>query len=135
MKKYFLAAILLTGGIANAAIAKPFSAGSFSVVEADRSRLSIGSKSDYRLILHATQRARLGDKFGAIADYSKLLKNDPGNGYYYACRAHLRAELADEDGAKEDCDSALNCRHNNAGVYFELGRTKSVLSDEKGAIE
>ena len=47
-------------------------------------------------------KCKLGDYQGAIDDYTKAIKIDPNNAYFYNYRSESKRKLGDNEGADED---------------------------------
>tara|TARA_Y100001954_G_C15224181_1_gene320288 strand:- start:142 stop:498 length:357 start_codon:yes stop_codon:yes gene_type:complete len=66
-------------------------------------------------------RKELGDKQGAIDDYSQAITIDPQNTEYYVHRAALKDELGDKQGAIDDYSQAIAIDPQNSVAYYNRG--------------
>ena len=83
----------------------------------------------------AVTRHALGDKAGAIADYSEVVKIDPTHGLAYNNRALVRYELGNKEGAISDSNRALLLNPRSCVTYCNRGVVRLDLGDKVGAIE
>jgi Flp pilus assembly protein TadD/predicted translin family RNA/ssDNA-binding protein len=83
----------------------------------------------------AITRSELGDKQGAIADYSEVIRIDPNHSIAYNNRALIRYELGHKEGAIADFNRALLSNPRNDIAYCNRGRVRAELGDDVGAIE
>jgi tetratricopeptide (TPR) repeat protein len=84
----------------------------------------------------ALTRYDLGDRAGALADYSEVLRVQPHNALTLNNRALARYDLGDKRGAMEDFNTALDLNPHAAWViYCNRGYIRSELGDRLGAIE
>lgn len=83
----------------------------------------------------AITRYALGDKLGAIADYSEVVKIDPTHGIAYNNRAVVRYELGNKEGAISDSNRALLLNPRSCVTYCNRGVVRLELGDKVGAIE
>ena len=82
----------------------------------------------------AFAKSDLGDKQGAVADYTQSLGINPKKGGAYLNRCILKYQFGDKEGAIADCSQALAVNPQDAGAYFVRGTAKYVLGDKQGAI-
>jgi tetratricopeptide (TPR) repeat protein len=80
-------------------------------------------------------RDDLGDKQGAIADYSKAIELKPDLAEAYSNRGNARSALGDKQGAIADYSKAIELKPDLAGAYNNRGLARSDLGDKQGAIE
>ncbi|NJR49152.1 MAG: tetratricopeptide repeat protein [Leptolyngbyaceae cyanobacterium CSU_1_3] len=71
----------------------------------------------------AITRYELGDKQGAIADYSEVIRIDPNHDAAYNNRALIRYELGHKEGAIADFNRALLSNPRNCAAYCNRGLT------------
>ncbi len=83
----------------------------------------------------AITRHALGDKSGAIADYSEVVKIDPTHAIAYNNRALVRYELGNKAGAISDSNRALLLNPRSYVTYCNRGVVRLELGDKVGAIE
>jgi tetratricopeptide (TPR) repeat protein len=83
----------------------------------------------------AATRYEIGDKSGAIADYTQALQIDPHNDVAYTNRGVTRYELGDSSGAIVDLDQAIQLNPDNSVAYCNRGFVCAELGDKLGAIE
>ncbi len=83
----------------------------------------------------AATRYDLGDRAGAIADYTEVLRIHPGDSIVYNNRGLARYELGDRQGAIEDFSSAVQHDPQNYVAYCNRGFVRSEMGDKLGAIE
>lgn len=81
-----------------------------------------------------TTRYDLGDKQGAIADYTQALRIDSNNDVAYNNRGLSRYELGDQGGAIMDFNNALQLNPENAIAYFNRAAARTDLGDKLGCI-
>jgi lipoprotein NlpI len=79
-------------------------------------------------------RYDLGDKQGAITDYTQALKASPDDDVTYNNRGLARYELGDRASAMMDFNNALQLNPRNAAAYFNRGCTRTDLGDKIGSI-
>lgn len=82
----------------------------------------------------ATTRYDLGDRQGAVADYTQALEIDRENDVAYNNRGLARFETGDKQGAIADFDAALQINPQNAIAYYNRGFVRSDLGDKLSAI-
>lgn len=83
----------------------------------------------------AATRYDLGDRQGAIADYTEVLRIKPGDDVAYNNRGLARYEIGDKQGAMADFDLAVQHNPENFIAYCNRGLLRSELGDKLGAIE
>ncbi len=83
----------------------------------------------------AITRYELGDKPGAIADYTEVLRIDSNHDVTYNNRALVQYELGDYQAAMADFERALLANPRNAIAYCNRGIVRGELSNRLGAIE
>ena len=83
----------------------------------------------------AVTRYELGDKSGAIADYSEVVRIDPTHAIAYNNRALVREELGNKEGAISDLNRALLLDPHRCVTYCNRGVIRLELGDKVGAIE
>lgn len=82
----------------------------------------------------AATRYELGDRQGAIADYTEVLAVQPDDAALNN-RGLVRYDLGDRDGAIADFDTALQHNPQNFTAQTNRGYVRSELGDKLGAIE
>jgi tetratricopeptide (TPR) repeat protein/S1-C subfamily serine protease len=80
-------------------------------------------------------RSELGDKPGAIDDYTQAIKINPNYALAYNNRGIVRSELGDKPGAIDDYTQAIKFNPNDALAYYNRGIVRSELGDKQGAID
>jgi tetratricopeptide (TPR) repeat protein len=83
----------------------------------------------------AITRYELGDKAGAIADYTEVLRIDTNHDVAYNNRALVQYELGHYNAAIADFEQALLVNSRNAIAYCNRGIVRGELSNRLGAIE
>nr|WP_242016896.1 tetratricopeptide repeat protein [Trichocoleus sp. FACHB-46] len=83
----------------------------------------------------AATRYEIGDKSGAIADYTQVLQIDPHNDVAYTNRGVARYDLGDSAEAMADFDQAIQRNPDNSVAYCNRGFICAELGDKLGAIE
>nr|WP_290228320.1 tetratricopeptide repeat protein [Trichocoleus desertorum] len=83
----------------------------------------------------AATRYEIGDKSGAIADYTQVLQIDPHNDVAYINRGVARYDSDDPSGAIADFDQAIRLNPDNSVAYSNRGFVCAELGDKLGAIE
>ncbi|HOY30621.1 MAG TPA: tetratricopeptide repeat protein [Bacteroidales bacterium] len=79
-------------------------------------------------------RSDLGDYYGAIYDYDKVIKTDSKYLNAYINRGNARSKLMDFKGALEDFNKTLEIDSNNLIALINRGITKNNLNDYTGAL-
>ncbi|MDB9446377.1 tetratricopeptide repeat protein [Anabaena sp. CS-542/02] len=80
-------------------------------------------------------RSDLGDKQGAIDDYTQAIHIDPNFALAYFNRGVDRSNLGDKQGAIDDYTQAIHIDPNYANAYNNRGNARSNLGDKQGAID
>ncbi|MBS3026786.1 MAG: tetratricopeptide repeat protein [Dolichospermum sp. DET50] len=80
-------------------------------------------------------RDDLGDKQGAIDDYTLAIKFNPNLAQAYNNRGIVRNELGDKQGAIDDYTQAIKINPNYASAYNNRGNVRKDLGDKPGAID
>lgn len=83
----------------------------------------------------AITRYDLGDRQGAVEDYSEVLRIDPDDDVAYNNRALALYDLGDRQGAIDDFGLAVQHNPENFIAYTNRGFVRSELGDKLGAIE
>ncbi|MER3478414.1 MAG: hypothetical protein C4287_20540, partial [Leptolyngbya sp. ERB_1_2] len=76
----------------------------------------------------------LGDRQGAINDYSSAIELDANHSIAYNNRGLIKFEFGDHRGAIEDFTALLTIDAQNAVAYFHRGLVHSSINDQTGAI-
>ncbi|ALB41433.1 MULTISPECIES: tetratricopeptide repeat protein [unclassified Anabaena] len=79
-------------------------------------------------------RDDLGDKPGAIDDYTQAIKFNPNYADAYYNRGIVRDDLGDKPGAIDDYTQAIKINPNLALAYYNRGIVRYELGDKPGAI-
>jgi tetratricopeptide (TPR) repeat protein len=82
----------------------------------------------------AVTRDDLGDKAGAIADYTQILTLDPGHAAIYNYRGRARYDLGDRAGAIADFDKSIQLNPNQVAAFCNRGFMRAEAEDFLGAI-
>jgi len=77
----------------------------------------------------------LGDKQGAIDDYTLAIKINPNYAKAYYNRGYVRKDLGDKQGAIDDFNLAIKFNPNFAEAYYNRGYVRNELGDKQGAID
>jgi lipoprotein NlpI len=85
-------------------------------------------------VFRAWGKDDLGDKEGAIADYSQAIAINPQRADAYNERGNVKLELGDKQGAVVDYNQAIAISPQEGGFYLSRGEAKSALGDRQGAI-
>ncbi|MFN5241203.1 MAG: tetratricopeptide repeat protein [Aphanizomenon sp.] len=80
-------------------------------------------------------RKELGDKPGAIDDYTQAIKINPNYDLTYYNRGNVRDNLGDKQGAIDDYTLAIKINPNDADAYYNRGNVRYDLGDKQGAID
>jgi tetratricopeptide (TPR) repeat protein/S1-C subfamily serine protease len=80
-------------------------------------------------------RDDLGDKPGAIDDYTQAIKINPNYAQAYYNRGIVRYDLGDKPGAIDDYTQAIKINPNYALAYNNRGNVRYDLGDKPGAID
>jgi Flp pilus assembly protein TadD len=83
----------------------------------------------------ASTRYDLGDRQGAIADYTEVLRIAPRDDVAYNNRGLARYDKNDRQGAMADFEQAVQHNPENFVAYCNRGAVRSELGDKMGAIE
>ena len=90
----------------------------------------------FAYIVRGNFRAELvGDRNGAIADYSQVIQLEPERALGYYLRAKNRFKLGDPKGAIDDFDRAIQLQPNYVNAYLSRGVVRASLGDRQGAID
>jgi len=76
----------------------------------------------------------LGDKQGAISDYTQAISINPQYTAAYVNRGIAKYDLGDKQGAIADYTQAISINPQDAVAYHNRGTTKYHLGDKQGAI-
>ena len=76
----------------------------------------------------------LGDKQGAIADYSQAIAINPRLPETYYSRGYVKSQSGDKQGAIADYSQAIAINPQSADAYINRGNAKRALEDRQGAI-
>ncbi|WP_255014733.1 tetratricopeptide repeat-containing serine protease family protein [Cyanobium sp. BA20m-p-22] len=76
----------------------------------------------------------LGDKQGAIADYSQAIAINPQLAQAYNNRGNIKRDLGDKQGAIADYNQAIAINPQHFKAYYNRGNAKDDLGDKQGAI-
>ncbi len=82
----------------------------------------------------ATTRYDLGDRQGAIADYTQVIQINPEDEVAYNNRSLAYYELGDRGKAMADLDRALQINSQNPTFYFNRGFVQTEGGDKLGAV-
>jgi tetratricopeptide (TPR) repeat protein len=82
----------------------------------------------------AASRYWLGDRAGAIADYTQVIALQP-NDTAYNNRALAHYDLGDRGAAMADLDAAVQCNPHNYIAFCNRGYLRSEQGDKLGAID
>ncbi|OBQ29234.1 MAG: hypothetical protein AN483_11745 [Aphanizomenon flos-aquae MDT14a] len=80
-------------------------------------------------------RNDLGDKQGAIDDYTLAIKINPNYALAYYNRGIVRDDLGDKPGAIDDYTQAIKFNPKYAEAYYNRGIVRDDLGDKPGAID
>jgi len=82
----------------------------------------------------AVTRHDLGDKLGAIADYSQILKLNPDDAMTYNYRGLVHHDNGDLESAIDDFTQSIHYAPNQVSAYCNRGFLRSEHDDQAGAI-
>ena len=80
-------------------------------------------------------KAKAGDYYGAINDYTKALMISPNYALAYYNRGFSKDKLKDYNGAISDYNKAIELDPNYTSAYYNRGISKYYTNDLKGACE
>ncbi|MTJ19335.1 tetratricopeptide repeat protein [Dolichospermum sp. UHCC 0299] len=80
-------------------------------------------------------KSDLGDKQGAINDFTQAIKIDPNLAQAYNNRGFFKGELGDKQGAINDYNQAIKIDPNLAQAYYNRGIVRAELGDKQEAID
>jgi len=80
-------------------------------------------------------KAKAGDYYGAINDYTKALMISPNYALAYYNRGVSKDKLKDYNGAISDYTKAIELEPNDASAHYNRGISKYYTNDLKGACE
>ena len=83
--------------------------------------------------LRGLVKSFLGDKYGAISDYSKAI--ELGKLDCYTSRANIKRSLGDLNGAFLDYDKAIDFNQNDWFAFTKRAYLKEEVGDFKGALD
>lgn len=102
----------------------------------DRFEQPLLDQDDATAYFHrAVTRYEIGDKAGAIADYTQVLQIDSHHDIAYTNRGVARYDLGDLSGAIADFDQAIQRNPDNSVAHCNRGFVLAELGDKLGAIE
>jgi tetratricopeptide (TPR) repeat protein/S1-C subfamily serine protease len=84
--------------------------------------------------IRATDKLKLDDKKGAIADCDAAIRINPQYADAYIVRGIVKSKLGDKKGAIADYDVVIRINPQYVNAYALRGNDKSKLGDKKGAI-
>ncbi len=82
----------------------------------------------------AVTRYELGDRAGALADYTAVLAINPDDDVALNNRGLVRYDLGDKEGAIAEFEAAVQHNPQNFIAYSNRGYVRSELGDKEGAI-
>lgn len=82
----------------------------------------------------AVTRYDLGDKQGALADFSHIISQTPKDALAYNYRGVVRYDLGDKAGAFADLNDSLKLDSHQPAVYCNRGLMQAETGDQQGAI-
>jgi Flp pilus assembly protein TadD len=85
-------------------------------------------------LARGVDKAELGDKQGAIADFSSAIRFKPNDADAYYNRGLAKYELGEKQGAINDYNEAIRLKPDDADAYYGRGVVKSALGEKQGAI-
>jgi tetratricopeptide (TPR) repeat protein len=77
----------------------------------------------------------LGDKPGALEDYTQAIRLNSNSSVAYSSRGDARRDLGDNAGAIKDYTDAIRLNPKNAFAYYGRGLTNAALENKPEAIE
>ncbi|MBD2461430.1 caspase family protein [Oscillatoria sp. FACHB-1407] len=80
------------------------------------------------------EKSRVGNKQGAIANYTDAIRLKPDYAKAYAGRGVAKRALGDYQGAIEDYNEAIRLKPDYADDYNNRGAAKLALGDNQGAL-
>ena len=86
-------------------------------------------------ITSGVDKAKAGDYYGAISDYTKAIEINPKSALAYYNRANSKDELKDYYGAISDYTKAIEIDPNHKSAYKNRGIAKEKIGDLKGACD
>lgn len=95
---------------------------------------ALGPEDATAYFSRAATRYDLGDKQGAISDYTQVLRNHPSDDVAYNNRGLARYDLRDKQGAISDYDQAIQINPDNVVAYCNRGFARWDIGDKLGAI-
>ncbi len=93
--------------------------------------LVIDPKDRSSLFNRASAKSCTGDLVGAIADYTKIINNNPFESKVLLCRGRIKMNLKDHRGAIIDFTKAIE---QNFPAHYDRGVAKYHLKDYVGAM-
>ena len=80
------------------------------------------------------EKVTLGDKYGAISDFTETIRLDSKNIKPYILRGLAKFDIGDKYGAISDFTEAVRINPRNSEAYLMRGMVKEVLGDVYGSI-
>ena len=78
-------------------------------------------------------RSEMGDKTGAIEDYTRAIEIEPNNAYAYNNRGFTRYSLGDKHGAIQDYMKAIRINPKYTLAYNNLNIARSPKKEQDNA--
>ncbi|MCU0547942.1 MAG: tetratricopeptide repeat protein [Leptolyngbya sp. Prado105] len=95
----------------------------------------LDAKDIHSYLNRAITRYEMGDRHGAIEDYSKVLETHPNHYIAYNNRALIKLELGDRAEAIADLNRAIIRNSQDCSAYCNRGVIWVQMGEEKNAIE
>ena len=83
----------------------------------------------------AYDKAKIGDHYGAISDYTKAVEINPNDDQAYFNRGWNKGKLKDDYGAISDYTKAIEINPQYANAFKNRSISKENIGDIKGACE
>ena len=98
--------------------------------------IEVNDANKYNEHFHLGEQKRLADDYeGAIASYTKAIKMDSTEAYYFSRRGYMQELLKNFDAAKEDYNKVIEMK-SNGHSYYQRGELYMLIGDkENGCID
>jgi len=80
------------------------------------------------------EKLKAHDSKGAIADFTRAIKENPKNGDSYGLRGIAKFEIGDKSGGIEDLNKCLKINPKDGDAYYNRGIRRYIYNDKEGGL-